>query len=180
MSVYLFVTFVFSILLPYSTWAVGTWVILHVTFYFACQRATLYIIQGHQHWRTWCRYKFLQRFRTALTNPIESNLLLTKLWPSGHDSANCTWIMHIHTRRAILNSVLWHILVFFFLKIPAPKSKSCGKWDDHLGEREWSKLMYCDCRWRLQHKGSFGACKMQRKIVQVACCFSHRDIQCGK
>ena len=31
-----------------------------------------------------------------------------------------TWIMHVHTRREILNSVLWHILVFS-PKIPVPK-----------------------------------------------------------
>ena len=63
----------------------------------------------------------------------------------------------------------------FFSKISAPKREreleSCGKWDDHLGEREWNKLMYSDCRGRLQHKGSFGFVQNAEKIVQVACCF---------
>ena len=39
--------------------------------------------------------------------------------------------------------------------------------------------MYSDCRGRLQHKGSFGFVQNAEKIVQVACFFSHQDIQCG-
>ena len=62
-------------------------------------------------------------------------------------------------------------LVFFSPKISAPKRESSGKWDDHFGEREWKKLMYSDCRGRLQHKGSFGFVQNAEKIVQVACCF---------
>ena len=46
---------------------------------------------------------------------------------------------------AILNSVRWHVFIFFL------ERESCGKWYDHLGEREWNKLMYSDCRGRLQH-----------------------------
>ena len=50
-----------------------------------------------------------------------------------------------------------------------------------MRERILNKLMYSDCRGRLQHKGSFGFVQNAEKIVQVACflfvCFSHRDIQ---
>ena len=56
---------------------------------------------------------------------------------------------------------------FFFLK-----RVSCGKLDDHLGE--WNKLMYSDCRGRLEHKGSFGLVQNAESIVQVACFFSPR------
>ena len=34
-----------------------------------------------------------------------------------------------------------------------------------------NKLMYSDCRGRLQHKGSFGFVQNAEKIVQVACLF---------
>ena len=101
-----------------------------------------------------------------------SYLILTK----GRDSAYCTWIMHVNTGI----SVLWHVLVFFS-KIPAPKREreSCGKWDDHWARE--NEISWCsDCRGRLQHKGSFGFVQNAEKIVQVACFFSHRDIQCGK
>ena len=33
-----------------------------------------------------------------------------------------------------------------------------------------NKLMYSDCRGRLQHKGSFGLVQNAEKIVQGACC----------
>ena len=85
----------------------------------------------------------------------------------GRDSAYCTWIMHVDT----CISVLWHVLVFFS-KIPAPKrERELRKMRRSLGEREWNKLMYSDCRGRLQHKGSFGFVQNAEKIVQVACCF---------
>ena len=53
------------------------------------------------------------------------HLLLTEHWPSGRDWANCTWIMHVDTRWAILNSVLymWHMLVFFLLKYQPRREK---------------------------------------------------------
>ena len=95
----------------------------------------------------------------------------------GRDSAYCTWIMHVDTGI----SVLWRVL-FFFSKIPAPKrERELRKMRQSLCEREWNKLMYSDCRGRLQHEGSFGFVQNAEKIVQVACCnFSHGDMQCGK
>ena len=127
MSVYLFVPSVFGILLPYSTWAVAkfgrfhsTWVICLVTFYFACQCATLYIIEGHQHWRTLCTDKFLQRFRTAWVHVATHYLLLTKHWPSRE---LCTF-----THAEQFSLVCCDTYSFFPLKY---QSRSCGKWDKH-------------------------------------------------
>ena len=107
-------------------------------------------------------------------NGWDHYFLLTKHWPSGRDSTS-TWIMHVDTRRAILNSVLWHILVFFS-KISAPKRESCGNWEVHLGEREINKLMYSDCRGRLQHKGVFqfrAKCRENRasRMLVFVCLF---------
>ena len=68
--------------------------------------------------------------------------------------------MHVDTRIVCCDTYS-----FFFSK----ERESCGK------------LMYSDCRGRLEHKGSFGFVQNAEKIVQVACgFFSHRDIQCGK
>ena len=120
MSVYLFVPSVFGILLPRWRHLEGSillrWVIWHVTFYFACQRATLYVT-NLMHGQVPATIPKLL-WPTLLSICIHPNgwdhyLLLTKHWPSGRDSANCTWIMHVDTRRAILNRVLWHVLVFF-------------------------------------------------------------------
>ena len=89
-----------------------------MTFYFACQRATLYIIQSHQYWRTWCTDKFLQRFRTALTNPIHVSthyLLLTKPWPSLRPRFVRELCTFTHAECVVTRTR------FFPRKIPAPK-----------------------------------------------------------
>ena len=99
---------------------------------------------------------------TALTNPIEymypPKWLRSLFMTRGHDSANCTWNMHVDTRIVCCDTYS------FF-----SKEKNCGKWDDHLGE--WNKLMYSDCRGCLEHKGSFGFMQNSEKILQVACVF---------
>ena len=103
------------------------WVIWHVTFYFAYQRATLYVIHyskspaltnlmHRQVPATILKLLWLTLLSICIhPNGWDHYLLLTKHWPSGRDSAKCTWIMHVDTRWAILNSVLymWHMLVFF-------------------------------------------------------------------
>ena len=89
---------------------------------------------------------------TALTNPIHPNgwdhyLFLTKHWPSGRDSNYSRW----HTRKHFL-IVCCDTYSFYSQKYQPRKKRereSCGKWDDHLGEREWNKLKYSD----LQHNG---------------------------
>ena len=80
----------------------------------SARRYTLYIIQGHQHWRqvpaTIPKLLWLILLSICIhPNGWDHYLILTK----GCDSANCTWIMHADTR---IYSVLWHILVFFSLK----------------------------------------------------------------
>ena len=66
-------------------------------------------------------------------------------WPEAAIVNYARW--HTH-------SVLWHVLVFFS-KIPAPereRERELRKMRRSLklGEREWNKLMYSDCRGRLQ------------------------------
>ena len=105
------------------------WLIWHVTFYFACQRVTLNLIpysrspamtnlMHSQVPATIPKLLWLSLLSICIhLNGWDHFLLLTEHWPSGRDSANCTWIMHVDTRRAILNSVLymymWRVLVFF-------------------------------------------------------------------
>ena len=91
-----------------------------MTFYFACQRGTLYIIQGHQHWRTWCTDKFLQRFRTAWVHVSTHYLFLTKPWPSRE---LCTF-----THAEQFSIVCCDTYSF---SPPKYQSRSCGKWDKH-------------------------------------------------
>ena len=100
---------------------------------------------------------------TALTNPIEymypPKWLRSLFMTRGRDSATCTWNMHVDTRIVCCD-------MYSFI---SKERESCGKWDNHLGE--WNKLMYSDCRERLEHKGSFGFVQNAEKIVQVACFF---------
>ena len=153
-----------------------------MTFYFACQRATLYDI----HYSRSPSLTKLMHGKVPATIPkllwltllsicIHPNgwdhyLLLTK----GRDSAHCTWIMHVDTRIVCCDTYS------FFSKIIAPKrererggerERELRKMRRSLGERDWNKLMYSDCRGRLQHKGSFGFVQNAEKIVQVACFF---------
>ena len=74
-----------------------------------------------------------------------------------HDSANCTWNMHVDTRIVCCDTYS-----FYFLKRERVAENDLG---------EWNKLMYSDCRGRLEHKGSFGIVQNAEKIVQVACFF---------
>ena len=150
MSVYLFVSHLWSVYF-YRTARercrhlegsiLLRWVIWHVPFYFACQRRRYTLFKVTRNDELDARTSSCNDSETALTSPIE--YMYPPKW-QGRDSANCTWILHVDTRRAILNSVLYmymrHVLVFFFSNLnTSPEERereSCGKWDDHLGERE--------------------------------------------
>ena len=117
-------------------------------------------------------------------NGWDHYLLLTKHWPSGRDSANCMWIMHVDTRRAIINSVLYmYMCSFFFSKILASKRETVAENETITLARE-NKISWCIviavdvCNTR----GHSVSCKMQRKSCKshLCCFFSHRDIQCRK
>ena len=85
----------------------------------SARRYTLYIIQGHQHWRTWCTDKFLQRFRNCFDQPywvyVSTQMaeIIIYYWP-----ANCTRIMHVDTRIVCCDTYS-----FFFSKIPARRER---------------------------------------------------------
>ena len=125
------------------------WVIWHVTFYFACQRATLYVI----HYSRSPAMTNLMHGQVPATIPkllwptllsicIHPNgwdhyLLLTKHWPSGRGlivRELCT-LTHAEQFSIVCCSCTCDTCSFFS-KILAPKRESCGKWDDYLGERE--------------------------------------------
>ena len=80
------------------------------------------IIQGHQHWRTWCMDKFLQQSRTALTNPIESKCIHPNGWDHyllAHLSRRLIgelivyqWLRRLSLARPLSASIFKHLLLW--------------------------------------------------------------------
>ena len=132
MSVYLFVPSVFGILLPYSTWAVATFGRFHSTYMGNLARVVLFRMPARDvlHYSRSPALTNLMHRQVPATIPkmlwltlfTQMAEIIIYYWPNIDLQAAIQLIVRelctLTHAEAILNSVLWHVLIFFLKYLP--------------------------------------------------------------